>query len=188
MLSRNRLVATCVRTSILSSLKKEKMCEPWTYQLQPFGCVLLDVFCSCVWDFYIRGKRVATWSTRCALTSLCRHTYVQGVCLGQRYSTVAQRYSTRGPHAASSIIFWPATSRLYDCTCILLLHQPQTTTRTKCKRASDVTDNVKWHRDECMSARGTHTNKNVAHFLSKRLLSPVCVSFAPLRWQRRRAK
>jgi len=25
--------------------------------LQPFGCVLLDVFCSCVWDFYSRGKQ-----------------------------------------------------------------------------------------------------------------------------------
>jgi len=23
--------------------------------LQPFGCVLRDVFCSCVWDFHSRG-------------------------------------------------------------------------------------------------------------------------------------
>jgi len=57
----------CDLHSILSNLKKEKMREPWTYQFQPFGCVLLDVFCSCVWDFYNRFKRVATWSTRCAL-------------------------------------------------------------------------------------------------------------------------
>ena len=28
-------------------------------------------------DFCSRGKRAATWSPRCALTSLCRHTYVQ---------------------------------------------------------------------------------------------------------------
>jgi len=34
-------------------------------------------FCSCVWDFYSRGKRVKTWSPRWALTSLCHHTYVQ---------------------------------------------------------------------------------------------------------------
>jgi len=39
--------------------------------------VLLDVFCSCVQDFYGRGKQVATWSSKCALTSLCRHLYVQ---------------------------------------------------------------------------------------------------------------
>jgi len=32
-----------------------------------FECVLLDVICSCVWDFYSRGKRAATWSSRCAL-------------------------------------------------------------------------------------------------------------------------
>jgi len=31
----------CDQRSILSSLKKEKTCEPRTYQLQPFGCVLL---------------------------------------------------------------------------------------------------------------------------------------------------
>jgi len=30
------------------------MREPWTYLLQPFGCVSLDMFCLCVWDFYIR--------------------------------------------------------------------------------------------------------------------------------------
>jgi len=45
--------------------------------VQPVGCVLHDVFCSCVWNFYSRGKRTATWSPRCALSSLCRHTYVQ---------------------------------------------------------------------------------------------------------------
>jgi len=51
-------------------------------QLQPFGCVLLDMFCSCVWDFYSRGKWLATWSSRCALKSLCCHTYYIGaVCL-----------------------------------------------------------------------------------------------------------
>ena len=38
------------------------------------------VFCSCVWDFHSRGKRVATWSTRCSLASLCRQTHVQRVC------------------------------------------------------------------------------------------------------------
>ena len=39
------------------------------------------MFCSCVWDFYSRGKRAATWSSRCALKSL-RHTYYIGaVCL-----------------------------------------------------------------------------------------------------------
>jgi len=34
-------------------------------------------FCSCVWDFCSRGygKWVATWSSRCALKSLWRHTY-----------------------------------------------------------------------------------------------------------------
>ena len=33
-------------------------------------------------DFYSRGKRVATWSSRCALKSLCRHAYYIGaVCL-----------------------------------------------------------------------------------------------------------
>ena len=45
--------------------------------VQPVGYVLHDVFCSCVWDFYSRGKRTARWSPRCALKSLCRHTYVQ---------------------------------------------------------------------------------------------------------------
>ena len=35
-----------------------------------------------LWDFYNLGKRVATWSSRCALKSLCRHTcYVGAVCL-----------------------------------------------------------------------------------------------------------
>ena len=48
----------------------------------PFGCVLREVFCSCVSDFYSRDKRVATWSSRCALKSLCRHTYyIAAVCL-----------------------------------------------------------------------------------------------------------
>ena len=38
--------------------------------------------CSCVWDFYGRGKRVATCSSRCAFKSLSRHTYYIGsVCL-----------------------------------------------------------------------------------------------------------
>jgi len=46
--------------------------------------VLLDVFCSCVRDFYGRGKQVATWSSNCALTSLCRYTYVQCVSLLSR--------------------------------------------------------------------------------------------------------
>ena len=78
MLLRDRFIATSIR--FLALWKRKKTCEPWTYQLQPFGCVLLDVFCSCVWHFCIHGKRVATWSTRCALTSLCRHSYVQGVC------------------------------------------------------------------------------------------------------------
>ena len=45
---------------------------------------------------------------------------------------LAQRYSTRGPQQR---ILWPATFRLYDCTCTRLLHQPQTITRRKCKRA-----------------------------------------------------
>jgi len=40
------------------------------------------VFCSCVSDIYSRGKRVATWSSRCALKSLCRHAhYIGAVCL-----------------------------------------------------------------------------------------------------------
>jgi len=40
------------------------------------------VFCSCVSDFYSCGKRVATWSSHCALKSLCRHTYyICAVCL-----------------------------------------------------------------------------------------------------------
>jgi len=59
-----------------------KLHESWTLQLQPFGCVWRDVFCSCAWDFYSRGKRVATWSSRCALKSLCCDTYyIGGVCL-----------------------------------------------------------------------------------------------------------
>jgi len=34
------------------------------------------------WDFYSRGKRVATWSSRCALKSSCRHTcYIGAGCL-----------------------------------------------------------------------------------------------------------
>jgi len=41
--------------------------------------VLLDVFCSCVRDFYARGKQVATRFSNFALTCLCRHTYVQCV-------------------------------------------------------------------------------------------------------------
>ena len=33
-------------------------------------------------DIYSRGKRVATWSSRCALKSLCRQAYYIGaVCL-----------------------------------------------------------------------------------------------------------
>ena len=56
--------ATVSLHSILTSLS----------QVQPFGCVLRDVFCSCVWDFYSRGKRVATWPSRCFLKSLYRHT------------------------------------------------------------------------------------------------------------------
>jgi len=40
------------------------------------------VFCSCVCDFYSRGKRVATWSSRYALKSLCSHTYhIGAVCV-----------------------------------------------------------------------------------------------------------
>ena len=65
--------------SILCSLKKQQTRKSWNQQLQPFECVSLDVFCSCVWAFYSRVKRVATWSSRCALTSLCRHTYMQCV-------------------------------------------------------------------------------------------------------------
>ena len=45
--------------------------------VQPVGCVLSDVFWSCVWDFYSRGKRAAMWSPCCVLTSLCSHAYVQ---------------------------------------------------------------------------------------------------------------
>jgi len=55
-----------------------KLRESWTSQLQPFGCVLCEVFCSCVSDFYSRGKRVATWSSWCALKSLCRQAYYIG--------------------------------------------------------------------------------------------------------------
>ena len=61
------------------SLQSEKVTNKPIVNLavQPVGYVLHDVFCSCVWDFYSRGKRSARWSPRCALTSLCRHTYVQ---------------------------------------------------------------------------------------------------------------
>ena len=61
------------------SLQSEKVRNTRIVNLavQPVGCVLHEVFCSYVWDFYSRGKRAAMWSPRCALTSLCRHTYVQ---------------------------------------------------------------------------------------------------------------
>ena len=61
------------------SLQSEKVRNTRIVNLavQPVWCVLHDMFCSCVWDFYSRSKRAATWSPRCALTSLCRHTYVQ---------------------------------------------------------------------------------------------------------------
>ena len=78
MLSRDRFVATSVRFSAVWKRRKRANREPTS--CNHLGAFCLDVFRSCVWDFYIRGKRVATWSTRCALTSLCRHTYVQGVC------------------------------------------------------------------------------------------------------------
>ena len=50
------------------SLQSEKVTNTRIVNLavQPVGCVLHDVFCSCVWDFYSRGKRAATWSPRCA--------------------------------------------------------------------------------------------------------------------------
>jgi len=61
------------------SLQSEKVTNTRIVNLavQPVGCVSNDVFCSSVWDFYSRGERDATWSPRCALTSLCRHTHVQ---------------------------------------------------------------------------------------------------------------
>jgi len=44
-----------------------KLRESWTEQLQLFGCVLRAVFYSCVSVIYSRGKRVAKWSSCCAL-------------------------------------------------------------------------------------------------------------------------
>ena len=60
------------------SLQSEKVTNTRIVNLavQPVGCVLHDVFCSCVWDFYSRGKRAATWSPRVP-NFLCRHTFVQ---------------------------------------------------------------------------------------------------------------
>jgi len=46
------------------SLQSEKVTKTRIVNLavQPVECVLRDVFCSCVWDFYSCGKRVATGS------------------------------------------------------------------------------------------------------------------------------
>jgi len=46
------------------------------------GAFYVTCFAHGVWLFYSCGKQVATWSSRCALKSLCRHTYYIGaVCL-----------------------------------------------------------------------------------------------------------
>jgi len=60
------------------SLQSEKVANMRIVNLavQPVWCILHDVFWWCVWDFCRRGKWAATRSPRCALTSLCRHTYV----------------------------------------------------------------------------------------------------------------
>jgi len=44
-------------------------------------------------DFYSRGKRVATWSSRCALKSLCHHAYYIGaVCLFLLFLTQIRKH------------------------------------------------------------------------------------------------
>ena len=84
-----------------------KLRESWTKQLQPFGCVLREVFRSGVSDIYSRGKRVATWSSRCALKSLCRYAYYIGaVCLffwAQIRKHRCDPYKKRRPCVVSNI-------------------------------------------------------------------------------------
>ena len=67
---------SCDSLVAFDSYQYEKVRNTRTVNLQPFGCVLRDVFSSCVWQFYSRrGMRAATWSSYCALKSLCRHRY-----------------------------------------------------------------------------------------------------------------
>jgi len=99
--------------SNLSSMKKSQTRESWTQLLQAFQCVLLDVFCSCVCrDLCSRGKRVATWSSRCVLSSLCRHTYVQCVLFfwAQMRKSRCETYENRMPCFLSNS--WPWRFRL----------------------------------------------------------------------------
>ena len=56
--------------------------EPNSYKYNHFGAFYVRYFARVCQIFYSRGKRVATWSSRCALKSLCRHAYCIGaVCL-----------------------------------------------------------------------------------------------------------
>jgi len=58
-------------------------------------------------DIYSRGKRVATWSSRCAVKSLCRHAYYTGaVCLFFAMQAKKHRcdsYKKRRPCVVSNI-------------------------------------------------------------------------------------
>ena len=77
-----KLAHICIQVTSLHSNKQGINHRFLSLAYFTWGVKLREVFCSCVSAIYSRGKRLATWSSRCALKSLCRHAYyIGGVCL-----------------------------------------------------------------------------------------------------------